>query len=348
MSSGLDYAERPYQVEILIPRYQYDPKIHESSINPGFVATTLLKGWNFLRNNIKSELNKAISEQKDESISLEFIYQLNEIFTPDTFSIFKAHQESWKENDKGPHFNSHPFIAVDFDGIQSHQIDQLPKTYRELFQNPELNISFLFIKQSSPSAPLINIELPPLFIKELADYHKEQSKLGFTKTEERPHLLSRNDACSILTSCADKITNRAIFPYHLNACDHHPAKPHLNKSVEVNDKIGLYYPFCTYYQANKIILPDLLMRYQQDLLAAEDRNQLILTIADYTQLFLVLHPFLDGNGRTFRFFANYVLMLHGLAPAAFDDFVAIPTTKEEWRSLFVAAQWRGQQLYDHP
>lgn len=52
-------------------------------------------------------------------------------------------------------------------------------------------------------------------------------------------------------------------------------------------------------------------------LSDEMLKKVIATSAMAYQLLISIHPFSDGNGRTCRMFANYILMRYGLLPATF-------------------------------
>lgn len=54
-------------------------------------------------------------------------------------------------------------------------------------------------------------------------------------------------------------------------------------------------------------------------LSDEMLKTVIATSAMAYQLLISIHPFSDGNGRTCRMFANYILMRYGLLPATFSE-----------------------------
>ncbi len=54
-------------------------------------------------------------------------------------------------------------------------------------------------------------------------------------------------------------------------------------------------------------------------LSDEMLKKVIATSAMAYQLLISIHPFSDGNGRTCRMFANYILMRYGLLPATFSE-----------------------------
>ncbi|MRI32823.1 hypothetical protein EOPP23_07475 [Endozoicomonas sp. OPT23] len=346
ISSGINYSNMPFKAKVLYPRNQFHSDIHLSKENPDFVAEELVYGWILLRNQLNTVQVNILSNQQIDPLSIDFIYHLNSILSPETYSRQADSRKEWEEGSGSLYTTTFPFMLVDLNTITSPEIEQLVELYRNLYQNPELTISYPFSMQLNASSSPLEFTLPPWVVKKVASFHQDRRRRGLSDPEEKQFHLTSVDVCFLLATLFVEDSDEIAFPYHLEFCNSCPEQPLTGSRDPVEDKVSLAYPFHFLNSSNEIIFPDLLKRYKKALYGASNDYQLIITIADYTQLFLVLHPFLDGNGRTFRFLANYVLMLYGFAPAVFDTFMAVPTTREKWREMFLEAQWKGQQLYD--
>ena len=152
---------------------------------------------------------------------------------------------------------------------------------------------------------------------------KEKEASGIT----HPILMAQYDLVAICcqsyedpVACAREYKEKTVFEW--------PMLP---------SKKRLFHHLCL----NPEYLSVVITRFNGALLAAEHESQIIDIVADYTRQLLLVHPYDDANGRTFRMLANYVLLLYGQAPLAFDEFLPVPMTEKEWRVVVRGAQERG-------
>ena len=116
--------------------------------------------------------------------------------------------------------------------------------------------------------------------------------------------------------------------------------------AQVISNDGMPKPFILHKTLGASYLDDIISSYNKDLVNAKTASAISNIVADYTRQLLIVHPYDDANGRVFRILANYVLMLYGLAPLAFDHFSPIPFTRTEWREMFKQAQEESIYLLD--
>ena len=344
LTQGVNYVESASDYRVLIPMGESVEGIHYLINNPDFVSEELVAAWNLLREQLYRVKKGFDSSAPVNPFSREFLLRLNSRLVPEANQEFSDERNRWLSGQPSIYTHRSTRMPVDMNKITEQEMDLLNGLYEPLVDDRQVVFDYLFQMKLNGSSPELEIDVPLWAVKKMVEKHQndlQEKQLGIY--ERMSWFVTSRDACRFVGSIVNK-DDEVFFPYHLEYCDKCPVNPHVNDGDEVWEAVRLYYPGFTHWAAFEKLLPELLEKYHYRLAVAATPDELVGVVAEFTQLFIILHPFYDGNGRTFRLFANYVLMLYGLAPAVFDVFRPVPCTREQWREIFIEAQWNGQTL----
>ena len=315
------------------------------------LETGVSQGWEFLTTELEYLTNLELDKENFLPVSYEFFERLHR-------AIMRNEDSKLVEGN---------VIPIDMDRMNEDRIDDLAATY-DLVLKGNIQRKRLFIGSVYRVGELDGVGVPidRSSMKSLVRGHISDKAKGTRCSRKASNNVSHSTLGDLFRFSKYLEKGRKRFPddfpeekslqmrhYSPVVCCYgeedlfscvnsaNDAKSFEGPVISKNNSFG---PFLFHHLIDPSYLKATLGRFNTALMKANNTEDLLAVVADFVRQLVLIHPYADGNGRTIRLFADYVLMLYGLAPIALDSFSPVPWTRKEWRPIFIGGQKEGNNI----